>query len=802
MIRWRGLVVAFALGAAWLQTQPVLPPLAWAAVLPLLGLILVAWHFMRPDFGSMRPFFRSVIRYLQVTLTLLFAVACGFFFAAWRADMRLAETLPVHWEGRDVALTGRLIGLPESTSNGLRFVFDIARSDTPGAVLPRRIQLGWFVRPGEPAPMLTGGDCIDLRARLYRPHGGVNPGGFDYEAWLLERGIRATGNVLVPPRLTAGCGGTARAWLDRSRDAVREHLRAALGDRPYAGVVVALAVGDQDAIPAAQWTLFRQTGTSHLFSVSGLHITLFSALVFIFVGFVWRQLPGLNLRMPARTAGTVLGFLAAAAYTALSGFGIPAQRTLLMLAGAAVVALIDRMPTPSRLLAVALAVVVLLDPWAAHAPGFWLSFGAVAALILVGAGRLRRLPLWLAWGKTQWAITLALTPLLLSLFQEVSLVSPLANLVAIPLISLLAVPLSLLAALTPITFAATAAHAVVATVMWLLQALVSLPQPLLHAATPSLLALLLALAGAGLLLLPRGIPGRWLGGLLFLPLFFPRLPAPGEGSAWLTVLDVGQGEAVLVRTARHAMLFDSGPSYFSGEDAGARVVAPALWHQGVNRLDGLVLSHDDLDHTGGALSLLQSHQPTWLLTSLAGMPLASLGANGQSVRDLRPDAMACRAGQKWTWDGVRFEVLHPPAHQYRQSGQSDNNRSCVIRIETDRFSALLPGDIDRLGEMNLIERQQLQAADVLISPHHGSRSSSTSEFLAMLRPTWVVIPVGQRNRYGHPHPEVLARYRALPDVTLARTDRDGAVTLRLQGEAIELERARVTEKRYWRNAAD
>lgn len=794
MIRLRGLIIAFALGAAWLQTRPELPPPAWLATLPLLVLLLVFWR------GESS---------LRAGSALLLAGLLGFFYAAWRADVRLAESLPRHWEGRDIALSGRVLGLPETTPNGLRFVLDLAAADRAAAGLPagfpRRLQLGWFARPGEPAPGLAGGDCIRLVARLHRPHGGVNPGGFDYEAWLLERGIRATGSVLVQPR-PAACADTAlsraRAWLDQTRTQVRAHLMTALGDQPYAGVVVALAVGDQDAIPGAQWTLFRQTGTSHLFSVSGLHITLFSALVFGLVRWLWRRLPGVNLRVPARTAGMLLGLLAAAAYTALSGFGIPAQRTLLMLLGAAAAALLDRQPTPSRLLAAALAVVVLIDPWCAHAPGFWLSFGAVAALLFAATGRLRPPPIGLAWVRAQWAVTLVLTPLLLSLFQEVSLVSPLANLVAIPLISLLAVPLSLLAALTPLAGFAAAAHAVVTGVMWVLEGLVQLPQPLLHAAAPALPALLLALAGAGLLLLPRGVPARWLGGLLFLPLFFPRLPAPPDGAAWLSVLDVGQGEAVLVRTARHALLVDAGPRYASGEDAGARIVAPALWRQGIHRLDGLVLTHDDLDHTGGAASILQSHAPGWLLTSLAGLPQASLGTNGQVIRALRSDARACIAGQAWTWDGVRFEVLHPPRHHYAQAGQSDNDRSCVLRLQAGRFSALLAGDIERLGEMNLLERGVLQAADVLVAPHHGSASSSTPAFLAALRPAWVVIPVGHRNRYGHPHPDVLARYRALTPaggLTLARTDRDGAVTLRLHGDGIALERARANEKRYWRD---
>jgi competence protein ComEC len=280
-------------------------------------------------------------------------------------------------------------------------------------------------------------------------------------------------------------------------------------------------------------------------------------------------------------------------------------------------------------------------------------------------------------------------------------------------------------------------------------------------------------------------------------LFLPRLPAPQPGDVWLTVLDVGQGEAVLLRTAHHALLFDAGPSFASGDDAGARVVAPALWYQGINHLDGMVVTHDDIDHSGGALSVLQSHRPDWLLTSLAGVPVQSLGPNGQAIINRRPDAQACQAGQVWDWDGVHFEVLHPPMHQYAQTGHSDNARSCVIRVQTARYSALLTGDIERLAEMNLLERHVLQRTDVLVAAHHGSLSSSTPNFLAVAQPRWVVIPVGHRNPYGHPHPEVLARYRAL-GAQVARTDHDGAVTVRLLNDRIELLRARKTEKRYWR----
>lgn len=777
-------ILAFAAGCAWLQTRAWLPSLNWALALPLAGVLLLAWA----------PAGRG-IRVRRAAILAL-ALLAGFFHAAWRADLRLAQVLDPQWDGRDMALVGRVVGLPEHTPNGLNFILAVQHSTTPGASPPDRVRLGWYAYGDDPPPALSGGDCIALVARLHRPHGNINPGGFDYEAWLLERGIRATGSVRGMPVAATGCDSAAMVAVDRAREWVRSHLAQALEDAPYAGVVTALAVGDQDAIPGAQWTLFRQTGTSHLFSVSGLHITLFSALVYALVRFVWRRIPRLNLKLPAQRAGITLGLLAAVGYTLLAGFGIPAQRTLYMLVGAAAVAWLDRRPSPTRLLAAALLAVVLMDPWAALAPGFWLSFGAVAALLWSGAGRLGQQPAWRTWVRAQWAVTLGLAPLLLALFHEVSLVSPLANAVAIPAISLVAVPLALLAAAVPWDALAHLAHAVVWGVMACLQGLAALPQPVFHAAAPSPIALVLALLGAAVLLLPRGFPARWLGLVLCLPLLFPRLPAPGQGEAWITVLDVGQGEAILVRTASRALLVDAGPRFASGQDAGERIVAPYLWSLGINRLDGLVLTHDDLDHSGGVASVLKSHVPGWFLTPLAGMDPASLGEVGQGIVASRPDTLTCRAGQSWEWDGVRFHVLHPPAHHYAMAGYGDNDRGCVIQVEAGGKSALLAADIERLSEMNLAERGVLGPVDMLVVPHHGSKTSSTAEFLSVVRPRLAVIPVGHRNRYGHPSPGVVARYRGR-GVEVVRTDREGAVLVEMGEGGWRFETARRTERRYW-----
>ncbi len=778
----RVIALGFALGAAWLQTRAGLPDLRWLWGLPLLAL-LVAW-------------LPADTRWLKGLGWLGLGLCLGFFYAAWRAELRLADALGPAWQGRDVQLQGRVLGLPEATGRGERFLFQVERVLTPAAQVPARLMLNRFELDATPLPPLSGGDCLRLTARLARPHGSVNPHGFDYEGWLLERNIRATGTLVGAVAPASDCSGTLRAALDRTREAIRRHLSTALAGQPYAGVAVALAVGDQNAIPDAQWTLFRHTGVTHLMSISGLHVTLFSALAYGLVQLIWRRRPALALRLPAQKAGALIGLAAALGYVALAGFGIPAQRTLYMLAAAALMLWLERAGAASRVLALALFAVVLIDPWAALSPGFWLSFGAVAALLFAAQGRLGRPAAWRGWLAAQWAVSLALLPVLLLIFHEVSLVSPLANAFAIPLISWCAVPLVLLAALLPWDALAWLAHGVIALVMQGLIWLDGLPQPIWHGAAPPAWAVLLALLGAALAMLPRGVPGRWLGLVLLLPLLFPPLERPAPGELWLDLLDVGQGQALVARTAGHVLLYDTGPRYASGEDAGARVIAPYLHAQGIQRLDGLIVSHDDSDHSGGALSLLASHPPAWALAPFAALPADWVSPLGQALVSRAP-FRPCLVGQQWVWDGVRFELLHPTPGHYRQRGYRDNDRACVLKIESAHGAVLIPADIERLGELSLLERvPQRLRAELLIAPHHGSGTSSMPEFLAAVQPRWVLIPVGQRNRFGHPKPEVVRRYVEMKAAVL-RTDRDGAVSVRLTPAGIQLVNARVRQARYW-----
>lgn len=774
-------IAALIAGAWWLQQQSLLPDLTGAAVLvPLAALWLLAARR------------NSAMAVMTARAAAVAACAIGGFF--WSAAMgywSLAHALPEPWEGRDIEFSGVIAEMTQPAERGVRFVFDVERVYTPGAEVPPRISLTWY-QPGDGAqvPELHPGQRWRLSARLRRPHGNANPGGFDFEGWMLERGLRAVGYVRAdaPAALIVARVNRPAYLLERAREAVRAKLLRALNGRPYAGVIVALAVGDQRAIPPSQWWVFTRTGVNHLMSISGLHITMVASLAYLLVLRLWRRSEILTLRLPAARAAAAAGLAAALAYAALSGLAVPAQRTVFMLAIVAVALWLGWLTRPLAVLAAAAALVIVLDPMAVMSAGFWLSFGAVAVIMLAGGGRIGRFS-WLgAWARTQWAVTLALVPLLLAIFQQVSLVSPIANAVAIPLVSLVVVPLTLLAAVLPLDWLAHAAHAVMALCMGLLETLDRVPDAAWQQHSPPSWAVPLAMLGALWMLLPRGFPARWVGAGLMLPLFLSFPPRPSPGDLWLTVLDVGQGLAVVVRTHRHALLYDTGPAFSDQVSAGERIVVPYLRASGVRRLDGVIVSHDDLDHGGGALAVLQAMPVQWLSSPLSEVhPISEAAAHRRR----------CSAGERWEWDGVAFEMLHPDAESYNDFGLKDNDRSCVLRIVSPHGAVLLPADIERRSEIGLLRNSSGGlSADVLIAPHHGSRTSSTPEFVRAVAPRLVVFSVGYRNRFGHPHPAVIRRYREQGS-ELVRTDLAGAVLVRMSSSGIETSGWRQLERHYW-----
>lgn len=767
----RAFVAGVVAGAFLLQNAAELPawPVAALGVALALSAALVRLDAMR------------------VVVLGLAGLLVGHGYAAWRAEVRLAEALPFALEGRDLEVTGLVEGLPQWNERGVRFTFRVEEGAAPALV-----SLAWYAgRPGglEAIPRVQPAQRWRLVVRLKRPRGLSNPHGFDFEPWALERGVRATGYVR-PSSSLVPIAGRVDGWpqtVHRWRAEVRSAMLAALAGAPYAGVLVALAIGDQDAIPPGDWDVYWRTGVGHLMSISGLHITMLAALAFALARALWVRVPALAARWPARRVATFAGLGAAFAYTLMTGFAVPAQRTFLMLAAVALALAADRHASASRMLALAALAVVAWDPWAVISPGFWLSFGAVAAIFYAVGARTGAAGRWTAAVREQLVVTVAMLPMLAALFQELSLVSPLANAFAIPVVSLLVVPLALLGAFLGWTPALDLAHALMAGLMAPLQALSAWPGAMVEVAAPPAWAVACGVAGCAWLLAPRGIPMRACGLVWIAPLFVLPPPKPPPGHAWLDVLDVGNGLAVVVRTASHALAFDAGPNWSDTSDSGERIVVPYLRGEGV-ALDGLVVSHMDDDHAGGAISVAALRSPAWLLSSLPA---------GDAIHGLVPRSRPCRAGQAWTWDGVRFEVLHPARPREEGERRKENDWSCVLRVAAGGAVALVTGDIEAKSERELVAREAARLrAQVLVAPHHGSRTSSTPAFLEAVAPREAIFTVGYRNRFGHPHPLVAQRY-ANAGIRAWRSDRHGALRVALvPGAEPGVERL-VPAVRYW-----
>jgi competence protein ComEC len=729
---------------------------------------------------------------LRAIASLAGGVLLGVGLAAWRAEASLADELPFALEGSDLAVVGVVPDLPAARERGTRFLLDVERVETPGARVPSRVALTWFPDGGPHAridpPRLRPGERWSLTVRLKRVRGLANPHAFDFEPWALERGIRATGYVRARApnaRLDEDVPGWPQS-VHRARDAVRESVRTHLGEAPYAGVIVALAIGDQDAIPPGQWDLFWRTGIGHLMSISGLHITMLAALGFAIAFALWARVPALALRIPAGKAAVVVGTLVAAAYALMTGFAVPAQRTVVMLGAVATCVLAERHGSATRVLAVAVLAVLLADPWSVLSGGFWLSFGAVAAIFYAMALRTGHPGMLRAALGEQAAVTVVMLPLVVALFQEYSLVSPLANAIAIPVVGWIVVPLAIAGAFLDLGPALGAAHGTLAALMGPLGTLAAWPHAMFETHAPPAWTVALALLGCAWLLAPRGVPLRSLGLLWLLPLVTITPSRPPHGEAWVDVLDVGHGLATVVRTAGHVLVYDAGPTWGDEADSGERIVVPYLRGEGLARLDALVVSHADDDHAGGAISIAALKSPPWLLSSIP----ADDALHGLVARSTR-----CAAGQAWAWEGVEFRVLHPAPGA---EGGKPNDMSCVLRVATAGGAMLLTGDIEARSESAMLERETALDADVLLVPHHGSRSSSTPDFVTAVAPQAAVLAVGHRNRFRHPHPLVAARYGAR-GIKVWRTDRDGAlrVTLPAESRTPVAVQPLVREVRYW-----
>ena len=743
-------------------------------------------------------------------LALAVAAVLGFALTGLRATAFAKGALPPALEGRDVLVTGTVASLPQRNEMAVRFRFavDAATLDGVPVGVPALMDVGWYggaYASGADAvggavltlalnrlpPEVQAGERWRMTLRLKAPHGARNPFGFDYELYLWEQGVLATGYVRAGPRDAAPVllGQSGRYPVALARQSVRDAIYSRNLPRQQAGLIAALVVGDQAAIDRADWDVFRATGVAHLMSISGLHITMFAWVAAAAVGWLWRRSGRLCLALPAPTAALWGGVILAVLYSMFAGWGIPAQRTCLMLL--TVVALRTsgaRWPWPWVWL-LAFALVVGFDPWALLQAGFWLSFVAVGVLFATDSGAAHAGSTGAAarFGhilREQWVITVALAPLTLLLFGQVSLVGLAANALAIPWVTFLVTPLAMVGVAVPPLW--DAAAWALGLLQGVLQSLATLPWATVSVARVPVWMGALAAIGACLLVARLPWALRCVGLPLVVPVLFWQAPPVPAGEMELIAADIGQGNAVLVRTAGHALLFDAGPRYSAQSDAGHRVLVPLLQALDI-KLDTVVLSHRDADHVGGAAAVLAMQPQANLLSSVEPE---------HPLRQQRPGSR-CEAGQRWAWDGVSFEVLHPQPADYGRDAKP-NAMSCVLRIQSRDQVVLLAGDIEQAQEQALLAQGATLKANVLLVPHHGSNTSSSAAFLDAVAPDLALVQAGYRNRFGHPTPTVLQRY-AERHVLVLNSPRCGAFTWKSWQPDLpaSLGCTRTAEVRYW-----
>ena len=709
-------VLAFFLGNVFLQTYIHLPSLKilWG-LLPL-----------------------SLFCFWQRKFVWVLAFAFGFSYTLWYAQTELAARLPDAMQGKNSVLHGTIVSLPDTTVQGTQFVFltSLCGHKT-------KINLNWRTNEN-----VIVGDEWDLTARLKRPHGNSNPGGFDYEAWSLQAGISANGYVVdkeLHHRIQ-------RAWyfhpVDRLRALMKNKIGTVLPVTATSPWITALVIGERNDIASSAWTVLRNTGTNHLMAIAGLHIGLMAAVTHTLVARAWALSTRLPLLYPATSAGAIASLVIAIIYSALAGFSLPTQRACCMLFFFILTHVMRRQMPAWHAWCAALFCILLMNPLSSLTPSFWLSFGSVVLIIYGVSGRVLASGLWWKWGRIQWVIALGLLPLSLALFQQFSFTAFVANSIAIPVVGFVIVPLCFVGAWvllfsTKVGGALLLLADTILRLVWqVLTWLAHFHHLVWYQSFPHVWMLIAALIAVVFLLFPIGMPGRYLGVLGLLPIILYKPPALAYGQANLHLLDVGQGLSAVVQTTHHVLVFDTGAKTSADHDMGDSVLVPFLHTLAVKQVDTLVISHGDNDHSGGAASLIKQVHVKKILSS---------------VPEMFHEALYCLRGDKWMWDGVSFEFLYPTQEMLGLN----NDSSCVLKVSTRDKSILLPGDIEKFAEMNLVEDDVARLhSTILISPHHGSKTSAEKGFMKAVHPEYGLFSVGFRNRYHFPHAVVVGLYDA------------------------------------------
>ncbi len=758
----RAWTIAFLIGVVLLQQFTCLPAVYWSIVLAILALIISRYS------------------------TVAGACALGFAWCLCYAYFHNAWTIPEDWQGKPLSVTGYIASIPTSSVTGQAFLFSLRKIQFNGTTLAPHamIKLTWRNNTSS----LHVGEQWNFHVHLKKTYGTMNPGGFDYEAYAFQAGIRANGYIVENEKNTLVDSHWYHYPIDRVRELLAEKIATNLPATQTSPWITALVIGERHDIDEKDWQVLRSTGTNHLMAIAGLHIGLMAALAHFFVAGVWRRFPYLVNKFPAVHAGAIAALSVALIYSALAGFSIPTQRACLMLTFFLLALLMRKNIGAWYAWSCALLCILLINPLTVLTESFCLSFGSVALIIYGVSGRISPKGWWWQWGRIQWVIALGLVPLSIALFQQCSLISFAANSIAIPWVGFLVVPLSLLGSFLFIFSNHAAAFVLILadkilSILWLVLTWFShLPNVVWYQTVPHLWMLIAAIIGIIFLLFPVGFPGRYFGIVWLLPLalYKPAVPQPGE--AWLTVLDIGQGLSAVVQTQTHTLVFDTGPRLSASFDMGDSVVVPFLHAINTRQVDLLVVSHSDNDHIGGAAAVMSQ-------------------INVLKVKTSAPTHFAhadlCLRGDTWTWDGVNFSFLYPT----KDTLNKNNDSSCVLRVSNGKQQILMTGDIEKSAEKELTANESDNlSATILIAPHHGSKTSAVKNFVNLVDPKYVLFATGYRNRYHFPHPSVVKLYQE-KNVIAYNTADTGAIQFKLNSSGVESAPGlyRKQHKHYWNN---
>jgi len=756
--------LAFLCGILMLQKMTILPNWHWIVI--SIFIVLLNEIFIVKKF--------TYFRYLT-------AILLGFAWVLWYVHQLFSWNLPLELEGKPVLISGYIASIPNISENKISFLFLVENFESKKIHTKIKLSLS-----NKNLINLRAGDKWQFVVKIKRIHGMMNPGGFDYESWALAEGIRANGYIVENTQNKLLESHWCHDVINRVRQKLKDKIEINLPKSNTSPWIVALVLGERQNILAENWEVLRNTGTNHLMAIAGLHIGFISSFIFLLTSWCWRRSTKLMLFVPAQVAGGFFALCAAIIYGALSGFCIPAERACIMLSVVLMTFMLRRISIAWQSWSMALFFLLLLNPLSVLTESFWLSFFSVAIIIYGVSGRLNPHNLYWKIGRIQWIVALSLIPIGIWLFQQFSLISFVANSIAIPWVGFLIVPMILFGCFI-LFFSAKIGGSVLLVadnllaILWkILTYLSHLSWASWYVMIPNNFTLVIACIGITIVLLPVGFPLRWFGVLWILPLIFYQYDAPQLGEVWFTLLDVGQGLSAVVHTKNHVLVFDAGPKLSPNYDMGESVVAPYLRSIGIRTIDMLVISHPDNDHIGGAKSLFHFFKIRRSKTSTPDKLLPFPSEH-------------CLRGESWEWDNVNFQFIYPPMENL----DLDNDSSCVLLITNKAHkSILLTGDIEKFAEKYLLENNSKLTADLLVAPHHGSKTSALNEFVEAVNPRYVLFPVGYRNRYHFPNIEVIEKYQKL-NANLFATDKSGAIEFKVAENISHVYQYRLENSKYW-----